>query len=67
MLVSFLLFDLAMRGKKANIFSSSPIHIINQWFDERVIIIPVSMADIRRADVGIHIKTRNELNVSNEG
>lgn len=31
---SFLLFAFARIGRKANMLSSIPIHIINHWFDE---------------------------------
>lgn len=64
--ISFLLFAFPKIGRKANIFSSKPIHIINHWLDEIETIILNIIVEIRSVWVGSHIKTRNELNVSKE-
>lgn len=46
---SFLFFVVPKMGRKANILSSKPTHIINHWFDEIEIIIPKAMIEMRRA------------------
>lgn len=64
---SFLFLVEPKIGRKANILSSRPTHIINHWLDEIETEIPKIIIRIRRVWVGSHIKTRNELNVSNRG